>query len=107
MFRQVRMNKTGFNINNSSQGERIETKVERIVNKNEPITDGAELIFTERKEGVRPEFNIRTDRFEVAIEAMDKVYQSKIAKREAKMEVIKGGDEGGNEGGKDSKAGEK
>ena len=31
------------------EGETIETKVERVVSNNEPITDGAPLLYTERK----------------------------------------------------------
>lgn len=68
--------------NVSLEGERIETKVDRVVHNNEPIKDGAPLIYTERKQGVRPEFNIRTDRFDVAVEAMDKVSKSYMARRE-------------------------
>ena len=41
-------------------GESIETKVNRIVNNGEPITDGAPIIYTERKDGVLPEYDIRT-----------------------------------------------
>ena len=33
-------------------------------------------INTEKKDGVQPEFDIRTDRFEVAIDAIDKINQS-------------------------------
>ena len=33
-------------------------------------------IYTEKKDGVQPEFDIRTDRFEVAIDAIDKINQS-------------------------------
>ena len=32
-------------------------------------------IYTEKKDGVQPEFDIRTDRFEVAIDAIDKIHQ--------------------------------
>ena len=69
-------------------GETIEQKVRRIVNQNEPIVDGAEIIYTERKDGVQPGYNIRTDRFEVAVEAMDKVTKTHLAKREAKAKVV-------------------
>lgn len=68
--------------NKSVEGETIETKMERIVNNKEPIKDGAPLIYTERKEGVRPSTNIRTDRFEIAAEAMDKITKSVQATRE-------------------------
>jgi hypothetical protein len=50
----------------------------------EPVTDGAPEIFTERKDGVGAAYNIRTDRWEVASEAMDKVSGSIQAKRDAK-----------------------
>ena len=33
-------------------------------------------IYTEKKDGVQPEYDIRTDRFEVAIDAIDKINQS-------------------------------
>lgn len=69
------------------EGETIETKVERIVNNKEPIKDGAPSIFTERKEGVIAAYNIRTDRFEVAAEAMDKVAGSIAARREEKAKA--------------------
>ena len=79
---------TDLNINTSVEGETIEIKVERITVNREPITDGAPLIYTERKDGVLAGYDIRTDRFEVAIEAMDKVSKSNQAKREEKGKVI-------------------
>ena len=67
------------------EGEQIEEKVRRIVNNNEPITDGAPLIYTTRKDGVQPQYDVRTDRFELAVEMMDKVTTDKLAKREARI----------------------
>ena len=69
------------------EGETIETKVNRIVNNGEPITDGAPIIYTERKDGVLPEYDIRTDRWDIAIEAMDKVNMDRFAKRENKVDL--------------------
>ena len=60
-------------LNKCVDGESIEVKIRRIVDEKEPITDGAPIIFTDAKDGVRPEFNPRTDRWEIAIDAMDKV----------------------------------
>ncbi len=71
------------------EGEPIEHKIERVVSNKEPITDGAPSIFTERKDGVVSAYNIRTDRWEVATEAMDKVSGSIQAKRDAKGKVSK------------------
>ena len=61
-------------------GESIETKVKRITENNEPITDGAPIIYTNRDDGVLPAYNIRTDRWEVAQQAMDAVNQANLAK---------------------------
>lgn len=82
MYKQNKTQKTSLKINESYQGERIEEKIHRIVNNKEPITDGAPLIYTDRKDGILPDYDIRTDRFEVAIEAHDKIQKSHIAKRE-------------------------
>ena len=62
------------------KGESIENKVRRITENNEPITDGAPIIYTNRDDGVLPAYNIRTDRWEVAQAAMDAVNQANLAK---------------------------
>lgn len=61
-------------------GESIETKVKRITENNEPITDGAPIIYTNRDDGVLPAYNIRTDRWDIAQQAMDAVNQANLAK---------------------------
>lgn len=81
MYRQVIRNKTKLSINNSTEGELIETKVERITVNKEPITDNAPIIYTERKNGVMPEFDIRTDRFDLALEATGHIAKSAVIKR--------------------------
>lgn len=62
------------------QGESIENKIARIVDNNEPVTDGAPLIYTEKKDGVVQGYNIRADKWDIAINAMDAVNKTKIAK---------------------------
>lgn len=69
------------------EGETIEQKIERIVSNKEPIKDGSPEIFTERKDGVIAAYNIRTDRWEIAAEAMDAVSRSIQAKREERMKL--------------------
>lgn len=71
-----------------SEGESIEQKMRRIVENKEPISDGAPIIYTEKKDGVLPQFNIRTDKWEVALDAMDKVQASRIAKSKQYMEQL-------------------
>ena len=63
------------------EGESIETKVARITLTKEPITDTAPIIYTEKKDGVLPAYNIRTDRFDLAIDACDKIESARIAKK--------------------------
>lgn len=62
------------------KGESIENKVKRITENNEPITDGAPIIYTNRDDGVLPAYNIRTDRWDIAQQAMDSVNQANLAK---------------------------
>lgn len=81
MFAKVKYPTTTLEINQSLEGETLETKIERILNNKEPIKDGAPIVYTERNEGVIAAYNIRTDRFEVACEAMDKVSKTELAKR--------------------------
>lgn len=69
------------------EGEYLEEKVERITQQNEPIKDGAPIIFTEKKMGVLPAYNPRTDRFDLAIEGMQKAEALKVAKRNEKADV--------------------
>ena len=64
----------------SFEGETIERKVAKLLENNEPITDGAPIIYTEKKDGVLPQYDIRTDKWEIAQSAMDLANASKIAK---------------------------
>lgn len=73
----------------TKEGEYIEEKVRRITENNEPIEDGAPIIYTERKDGINPAYNIRTDRWDIAQDAMEqvgnnksKIIAMKIAQRE-------------------------
>lgn len=82
MYKQNRVATTSLRVNESYVGETIEQKINRITNNGEPISDGAPLIYTERNEGVLPDYDIRTDRFDVAIDAMTLVDKSNKAKRD-------------------------
>lgn len=62
--------------------ETLETRINRIVNNKEPIQDSTPIIYTERKDGVKPEYDIRTDRFEIALDAMDAIARTKTGQRE-------------------------
>lgn len=85
-YKYKKPTKTSLKVNTSYEGESIEKKVNRIVNNKEPIEDSAPLIYTERKDGILPAYDIRTDRWDVAIDAMSKVDKSYQAQR---MENLK------------------
>lgn len=76
------------------QAEPREVKLRKIISgEANNMEDGVfPTIYTEKKDGVQPEFDIRTDRFEIAIDAMDKINQSaanQIAKNRGETEAVK------------------
>lgn len=84
MYRRPKYIKTSISCNDSYEGESIEKKMRRVTENNEPIDNTAPLIYTEKKDGVLPQYDIRTDRWDVALEAMDKIAASLDAKRDNK-----------------------
>ena len=58
----------------------------RVTQTQDPIEDTSPIIYQERASGVDPSCDPRTDRWDVALEAMDKVAQAEIAKRDNKPE---------------------
>ncbi len=96
MYRKVKYIRSRIGSVDKLEGETIEQKIMRIMDNGEAIKDGAPEIFTERKQGVLAAYNIRTDRWEIACEAMDVVNASRQAKREEKgvekpeMNVVEG-----------------
>lgn len=82
------------NPNLTYQAEPREVKLRKIINgESNNMEDGVfPTIYTEKKDGVQPEFDIRTDRFEVALNAIDKINQSvanQIAKSSGETEAVK------------------
>lgn len=76
------------------QAEPREVKLRKIINgESSNMEDGVfPTIYTEKKDGVLPEYDIRTDRFEVAIDAIDKINQStasQVAKNKGETEAVK------------------
>lgn len=85
MYKQNKMKRSSLRVNETTEGESLEEKIQRIVNNKEAITDGAPIIYTERKDGVKAAYDIRTDRWEVAVDAMDAVSKAKTAEREKRI----------------------
>nr|DAQ38322.1 MAG TPA: hypothetical protein [Microviridae sp.] len=92
------MKKVGINYRSKLEttlveGERIELKIDRMTQNNEPIGENAPLIYTARKDGVIAAYDIRTDKWDIALDAMEKVNRTrgKISElggmREAKKSI--------------------
>lgn len=98
-MKRKQFNTSNVKRNTAYVGETIEDKVRRITNNKEPISDGAPQIYSERKDGVLPDYDIRTDRWEKAVEATDKISKSHKAKRDERHNKK-------TEGGKDDSKGD-
>lgn len=70
---RILKHKTAMNPVETTEGETIEEKVQRVVENKEPIEDGAPIIYTEYKDGVIPAYDIRADKWDIALTAMDQV----------------------------------
>ena len=68
--------------NDIYEGQTIERMIEQAETQKQPIEAVSPMIYTPRKDGVRPEYDIRTDRFAIAQNAMDKVSGSYRAQRD-------------------------
>lgn len=82
------------NPNLTYQAEPREVKLRKIINgESNDMEDGVfPIIYTEKKDGVQPEFDIRTDRFEIAVDAVDKINRAvanQIAKNKGETEAAK------------------
>lgn len=82
MYKTIKNSTTSITINRAVEGETIEMKMRRITQNKEPIKDGAPPIYTARKDGVNPNTNIRTDKWEYAVEAKDYITRKNLKDRE-------------------------
>lgn len=76
---KIRVNNFEGMIKETEKGETLIKKIQRILDENEPLTDGAPMIYTPKQAGVRDDCNIRTDKWEIAMNAMDRVNSYKLS----------------------------
>lgn len=62
------------------EGQSIEEKMRLVTETNIPIDNVVPIVYTERKDGVRPEFDFNTDKWEIAQNAMNYANQKKREK---------------------------
>lgn len=64
----------------TEKGESIEEQLRRLTTNKQPIPENVPPIYTPMKDGIIPDYDIRADRFEVAIQAADKFAASETAR---------------------------
>lgn len=82
----INFNKTNFDINESVEGQSIEEKMRETTMNGQPIESAAPLLYTDKKDGVLPQYDIRTDRWDIALNTTDKITRTQIAKSQEKPE---------------------
>lgn len=75
---KIRVNNFAGMIKMTESGETLIKKCQRILDEGEPLTDGAPMIYTPKQTGVRDDCNVRTDKWALAMEAMDRVNNYKL-----------------------------
>jgi hypothetical protein len=94
MYTQNPWQKTSLNVNEETEGESIEAQVRRLTNNKEPIKNASPLIYSERKDGVQPQFNIRNDKWEQMTETSDLSTKQQLAERQGRIDDKTAQDEG-------------
>lgn len=69
--------------NETYEGKSIEVQLSEKMAGEEIELGGKALLYTERKDGVLPETNIRSDRWDLAMMALDSVERARISKRDS------------------------
>lgn len=69
--------------------ESLEEQLRKMVAGEEPIQATARINYTDRKDGVHQEYDIRTDRFELAMMASDRIHATQYAARMAEDGFVK------------------
>lgn len=81
-MRKIKVKHTGkLKKNTSKEGKSIEQKLSMRMEGEEIEMMGKQIIYTDRKNGVLPQYNIRTDKFEIAQNANDYLIRSQIARQ--------------------------
>lgn len=102
MYKRVKQGKmkrskperTSIHCNDSYEGESIEQKMRRVRMQNAPIEETGQGIWPEGTE-VLPLHDVRTDRFDLALDAANNTERVNMARSESAPEMQEGGGEVG------------
>lgn len=96
MFRKPKFNTTRLSVNTSTEADHFHVKIAKMLENKEPIEAVTPLIYTARKDGVIPQYDIRADKWDIAMEArneIERMIATKVAEAE-KAEEAKKAEEG-------------
>lgn len=82
MYYQPRTYKQTMKGIKAYRAESIEDTIKRMMSNKEPIEGTVTAIYTDRKEGIAPDYDIRTDKFEFLVEGKDAISKTKRAQRD-------------------------
>lgn len=103
-MRRIKITHKGLiTVNKTVEGEMLESMIKRAVTEMTPIEDNAPIIYTPRKDGVKAEYNVRTDRMDIALDAATAYNEHYYGQRqkfykEDKNSVEDGNNDGNNGG---------
>lgn len=78
---------TSIQTNECYTGEPLYKQLRIATKTKNPIKMDAPIIYTDKKEGVKPQYDIRSDKWEIAQNAMDYVNATAIAKGQQYTDV--------------------
>lgn len=85
MYRKQPMQSQKLKMSESTTGEMLEIKIARLMSNKETPDQTVPLIYTERSEGIQPAYDIRTDKWDIALDGMAKVAQTHVMRREMRI----------------------
>ena len=101
-MRRINISHKGLiTVNKTVEGEMIEDMIKRAVTEMTPIEENAPIIYTPRKEGVKAEYNVRTDRMDIALEAATAYNEHYYGQRQEYYKDTVNTDADSNDGGND------
>ncbi len=74
-------------LDNTYEAVGLEQRLREIMESKEPIPDDWTTIYTEKSKGVEPQYNPRTDRWDVAMEAIGKIRYAENAEQTKRLEA--------------------
>lgn len=76
-------------LENTYEAEGLEVKLRKMLENKEPIPEDWVTIYTEKSKGVEPQFNPRTDRWDIAMQTVGKIRYAENAEQTKRLEAMK------------------